>query len=363
MKRMVPGLLAAVLAAVPAGTARADLQPVVPIELRGQIDAERSGTHDANRLRTVFWNYGMVGDYPPDPGNVDLSVFHSCEAPKGSGMNYSDGITPFVMARIVQASGDTSVIMETGFRERQGISPRYNRIMRFEPRPRYFQADPRINVGRSPAISSDPRTWPGHVAEPRRRPRRPGLAGELERLLRQGAGRRPGVVHGDGRRLLRRLGLRARHARLVAASASACASRCAASSGANPQAGNVIFWHYDITNESTTDYLDDIIFGLYMDSGVGGSALSCDGYYESDDDNAFFDRSSGLNLVYTWDMYGHGVDLSGNCGRTGYLGYAYMETPGNPYDGLDNDGDGITDEPATAVRGRASTARRPSRRT
>src|SRR5262249_28102905 len=113
---------------------------------------------------------------------------------------------------------------------------------------------------------------------------------------------------------------------------------------ANPQAGNVIFWHYDITNESTTKYDDNIVFGLYMDSGVGGSAVSCDGVAESDDDNAFFDRSLGLNLVYTWDKGGHGVDLSGTCSPTGYLGYAYLETPGNPFDGIDNDHDGITDE-------------------
>jgi len=33
---------------------------------------------------------------------------------------------------------------------------------------------------------------------------------------------------------------------------------------ANPQAGNVIFWHYDITNEGTTDYTDNIIFGLFV---------------------------------------------------------------------------------------------------
>ncbi|TFG85934.1 MAG: hypothetical protein E4H17_04595, partial [Gemmatimonadales bacterium] len=161
MKRVRLGIwLIALLALTPAGSARADLDPVVPPGQRGQSDAERSGLHDANRLRTVFWNYGMVGDFPPDPGKVDLSVFHSVEAPKGSGMNYTDGITPFVMGRIVQASGDTSIIMETGFRERQGISPRYNRIMRFEPRPGYFQADPTINRGRSPAISNDPRTWP-----------------------------------------------------------------------------------------------------------------------------------------------------------------------------------------------------------
>ena len=39
----------------------------------------------------------------------------------------------------------------------------------------------------------------------------------------------------------------------------------------------VIFFHYDITNESTTSYDDNVIFGLYMDSGVGGSALGPDG--------------------------------------------------------------------------------------
>ncbi|HET9233290.1 MAG TPA: hypothetical protein VFP10_04050, partial [Candidatus Eisenbacteria bacterium] len=106
----------------------------VPPDQRGQADAERSGFHDANNLRTVFWNFGMVGDYPADPGNVDLSVFHSAEVPKGSGMNYSDGVTPFVLAKIKLAGGEDSYIMETGFRERQGISPYFNRVMRFEPR-------------------------------------------------------------------------------------------------------------------------------------------------------------------------------------------------------------------------------------
>ncbi|MFO7609045.1 MAG: hypothetical protein R6X35_07585, partial [Candidatus Krumholzibacteriia bacterium] len=102
----------------------------------------------------------------------------------------------------------------------------------------------------------------------------------------------------------------------------------------------------------------------YMDSGVGGSALSCDGIPESDDDNAFFSREFEgqiINLVYTWDNGGHGVDLSSSCARTGYLGYAYMETPGNPTDGIDNDEDGITDErrdsgPGTPIIGQEAIA-------
>lgn len=314
-----------------------------PPDQRGRIDAERSGFHDAANIRTVFWNFGMVGDYPADPGNVDLSVFHSVEVPKGTGMNYSDGITPFVLAKIKTRDSIDVFLMETGFRERQAISPGQNRVMRFEPRPGYFQADPTINRARSPAISNDPRTWPNTWPDRVTDPDDPGWPGSWNGYF----GKRPAadqesffvmddefydawLYSPDSLDPTRHgLGLRV---------------EARGFQWANPQAGNVIFWHYDIANEGTEDYTDNIIFGLYMDSGVGGSALSCDGIFESDDDNAFFDKSSRLNLVYTWDRFGHGRDLAGSCSRTGYLGYAYLETPGNPFDGIDNDEDGITDE-------------------
>lgn len=322
--------------------ASADVPVPVPPAQRGRIDAERSGFHDAANLRTVFWNFGMVGDYPADPGNVDLSVFHSVEVPKGSGMNYSDGITPFVLAKIKTRDSLDVYLMETGFRERQQISPLRNRIMRFEPRPGYFQPSPTINPARSPAISNDPRTWPDAWPDRLDDPDDPGWGGSWNGYFgkRAAADQESFFVMDDSfydawqyfpdARDTTRFGLGLR-------------VEVRGFQWANPQAGNVIFWHYDIANESTTDY-NDIIFGLYMDSGVGGSTLSCDGIYESDDDNAFWDKSSRLNLVYTWDRYGHGRDLSGNCSRTGYLGYAYLETPGNPFDGIDNDEDGITDE-------------------
>jgi hypothetical protein len=334
-----------------AAAATGDVVTPVPQDQRGREDAERAGQHDANNMRTVFWNYGMVGDYPRDPGNVDLSVFHSVEVPKGSGMNYSDGVTPFVLARITQADGSEAFIMETGFRERQGTSPYYNRVMRFEPRPGYFQPDPVLNVGRSPALSNDPRTWPDFWPDRLDDPDDPGWPGAWNSYFGKRYFGNQMVAdqesysvmdddyydawnfYPDSRDSTRHgLGLRI---------------EVRGFQWANPQARNVIFWHYDITNEGTTDYDDNIIFGLYMDSGVGGSAFSCDQIYESDDDNAFFARvfnDQVINLVYTWDNRGHGRDLSGSCGRTGYLGYAYMETPGNPTDLLDNDEDGITDE-------------------
>ena len=347
--------LALALAAFAAGRpAEAQLQPVTPPEQRGRIDAERSGVHDAANMRTLFWNFGMVGDYPADPLGVDLTVFHSAEAPRGSGMNYSDGVTPFVLARLVDPETGPFWIMETGFRERQGISPYTNRQMRFEPRPGFFQPSPLINAGRSPAMSHDPRTWPeswpdrdstwsgdwnGYFGK------RPAADQESFTVMDDQAFDAWPSFNPDTRDATRRgLGLRV---------------EVRGFQWSNPQAGNVIFWHYDIVNESTTDYDDDVIFGLYMDSGVGGSAVSCDGVAESDDDNAFFDKSQGLNLVYTWDKSGHGRDLSGPCGTTGYLGYAYLETPGNALNAFDDDSDGVTDElrdggPGNRVDGQAS---------
>lgn len=333
------GILAA------AGPPRADVPVPVPPEQRGRLDAERSGFHDANNIRTVFWNYGMVGDYPSDPGNVDLSVFHSVEVPKGSGMNYSDGITPFVLTRIQQLDGSTAYIMETGFRERQASSPSRNVDMRFEPRPGYFEPNPVLNPARSPAVSNDPRTWPRTWPDRLDDPADPGwsrswngyfgkqvVADQESFMVLDDQFYDAFYYRPDSRDSTRAgLGLRV---------------EVRGFQWANPQARNVIFWHYDIVNESTTDY-DDMLFGVYMDTGVGGSALSCDGIFESDDDNAFFDREFDqriINLVYTWDQRGHGRDLSGPCASTGYLGYAYLETPGNPLDGIDNDRDGITDE-------------------
>ena len=68
---------------------------------------------------------------------------------------------------------------------------------------------------------------------------------------------------------------------------------------ANIQSRDVIFWHYDISNEGTTVYDYNVIFGLYMDSGVGGGSLSpFDLVYESDDDNAYYDTTRCDEILF-----------------------------------------------------------------
>jgi hypothetical protein len=96
----------------------------------------------------------------------------------------------------------------------------------------------------------------------------------------------------------------------------------------NPQARDAIFWEYSIANISEYD-LPEVAFGYWVDNGIGG---------EADDEIGFFDRQ--VDLAYSWD-----TDETGRAGlRTGTMGFAYLESPGIPYDNQDNDEDGIIDE-------------------
>ena len=96
----------------------------------------------------------------------------------------------------------------------------------------------------------------------------------------------------------------------------------------NPQARDAIFWEYSIANISDYD-LPEMAFGYWVDNGVGG---------ESDDEIGYFDTY--IDMAYSWD-----TDEKGAGGlRTGAMGFAYLESPGLPYDGIDNDQDGLLDE-------------------
>lgn len=97
----------------------------------------------------------------------------------------------------------------------------------------------------------------------------------------------------------------------------------------NPQARDAIFWEYTIANISEYD-LPEIAFGYWVDTWIGGEGAS--------DDVGFFDTY--VDMAYCWDTDGVGFG-----GRTpGTLGFAYLESPGIPYDNMDNDNDGLIDE-------------------
>jgi hypothetical protein len=99
-------------------------------------------------------------------------------------------------------------------------------------------------------------------------------------------------------------------------------------------AQDCLFWLYEVTNTGTTDYTK-ATFGMLVGTYVGVTGDKHVG--ESDDDWSFFDVND--DITYTGD-YDNDVSRNPNwVGQVGMVGYAFLESPGNPFDGIDNDGD------------------------
>jgi hypothetical protein len=309
-----PLLLAALCLALaaPAGAQR------VPDPNPGDPRLTQWGVMDGNRVRTLFANHGEIARFPDQP---------SGEWPKGSGHSYIDGVAFVVSATAANEAGQPIYPMSTNYREFIDRDPVTRVPWGWHPVPGY--SNPRQP---SPARSDDPRTWPGEW------PDRPiDWAGEWNGYFGRGVQNAdvesyfvfddafdpewtqapnrffpcPGQPERGG------LGLE------VAVRGF---------QWSHPLAQDVIFWIYEITNECGQDY-DDVVFGQYLDWGVGGTDDS------GDDQGAY---STRFDLAFAWD--GDGFGSPGRWGPVGTAGYAFLESPGNSTDGLDNDGDGITDE-------------------
>ena len=96
-------------------------------------------------------------------------------------------------------------------------------------------------------------------------------------------------------------------------------------------AEDVIFWLYEITNISSVTY-DTVTFGMYADAGIGGRT-------DQNDDKLSFDTFRDITYAFDNDGIGYG-----NFQPLAYAGYAFLESPGNNDDQIDNDHDGLVDE-------------------
>lgn len=96
-------------------------------------------------------------------------------------------------------------------------------------------------------------------------------------------------------------------------------------------AEDAIFWLYEVFNIGEIDH-DKVGFGMLVGTLNGGR---CQNHVDSQDDLAYFDNEN--DITYSWDAppgYSPCFD-----GPVGYVGYAFLESPGNPYNGIDDDGD------------------------
>lgn len=93
-------------------------------------------------------------------------------------------------------------------------------------------------------------------------------------------------------------------------------------------AEDIVIHIYDITNLGKD--LDKSVVGMLVDPDMGGQFNNDDADAEVIDD-----------ITYTWNRGGRDLDTGL---PTGYFGFAFLESPGLSFDGIDNDLDGQIDE-------------------
>jgi len=293
---------------------------------RGNFKYERESIMDGNLVRTLFKNTTEVAHWPFQP---------SGEWPKGSGHPYIDGVTVLIAAQITTATGQVIHSVEASYREEMDSDPTTGEIWGLEPLPGYANSS-----STKPAMSIDKSSWP--LVWPKATFRYDYPTSEADKwnghwygyfgLDQKNADFETFFVVDDNRDGEYR---RAPYSYFPIKSDTTWGGlglrvETRGFQWSHVLAEDIIFWHYDIVNVSDYDY-DSTCFGFYSDPGVGGPS--------SGGDDVRYDKY--LDLTYAWDHAGKGVP--GNW-ITGYYGYAYLESPGNATNGIDDDEDGMIDE-------------------
>lgn len=294
----------------------------------------RSTIMNGNQVRTVFGNWGVIGQ-PAEQGS------------RGSWKNPNNGYLGDVSPMVgIEARWDTvtfhSVVTVPTARPTQirDEDPQTGKAWTFEPVGGYFNANQQ-----KVAITSDrnswPQTWPDKLTDPVD----PGWRGSWNGYFgkRVSADQETYYVMDDNNderfnianRNLFGISFKPDSIRPTR-NGAALEMRVRGLQWAQFLAKDNIFWLYEITNTGTTNY-ERAVFGMIVGTYVG--VTSTEDYREYSDDWSFY--SARENITFTGD-YGRTISNPLWVGPVGMVGYAFLESPGNPYDGIDNDGDADT---------------------
>ena len=305
------------------------------------LSDRRAGTHNGNRVRTLFYNYGSIGRPNTEP---------SMEWPIGSGRGYAFEFGVVAGAKITTHGGDKDIIVSDGLTVagvRYDNSGFDNNPGDWQPLPGNhdpFQASIAMSGSIDENRDGKPDSWPNGWFDPAFNDYMwPGEYGQGITTADQESyyvmddfyikshntfwpqqgwsdslrddefypGFPADTVRGG-------LGLQveSRGYQWIAT-----------------RAQNVIFFVYELENIGN-DTLDNMYFGMYGDPHVGGAS-------DYNDDDAYFDTF--IDIVYGWDDNAIGDPVFGTT-VPGFFGYKFLESPGEPRDGIDNDDDGMIDE-------------------
>lgn len=267
---------------------------------------EKEGIHDGNLIRTLFYNYGSIG-YPHREPSV--------EWPQGSAHGYAYEFGPLVAVEIIDIDGMVKHVVTEGLNDGGDTAPEGYR-WGWEPLPGYANPD-QPSVALSDKPETHPMVWPDGD------PRWPGEFGR-------------GVVVADQESYYKMDDYYNKEFKFYPDPTDSSRGglglevEARGYQWAHILAEDCIFFTYEIKNISAYNY-EKVYFGMFGDPHPGGEN-------DYNDDNGYFDTK--IDMVFAWDD-----DNQGDWGPgVGYFGYKFLESPGNAWDGIDNDGDGLIDE-------------------
>jgi len=287
---------------------------------RGDPNLRRIGYHTGNRIGISFYNDGQISGFNQ---GVDIRG----EWPLGSGENYIGDCIPLIGVEFTNTLGEVrhSVCISRGPRKGQFEErhPLYNYFWGWNPIPGFLNP-----ASQSVAMSHLPDSWP--IGGWRDQPTwTDPVTGKTQWNGYFGRG----VIQADQESYYwaddnqddEFNGNFLPDSRDTSRKGMGLQMGVRGFQWSSFLAANSIFWLYDIRNEGTTVYRK-ADFGTVVGTLAGGDG-------DSQDDLGEFDVKN--SITYSWDS-----DGIGNKGqKVGWVGYAFLESPGNSFDGIDNDDD------------------------
>ncbi|MBN2103608.1 hypothetical protein JW835_06155 [bacterium] len=304
--------------------------------LHGDASEHKSGLHAGNQFRTTFYNDGTFGqiDYPPDIGG---------EWPINSGHLYLVDGNVFVGSEVIDLKGNkvhiVSTVQSANIQYSTGDTGPHGEWWTFLPL-RGFSSPMYDKVAMSKWPWSWPASWPDKSDEPDdpgwriddeqnladKNPNQAGWNGYFGRnqfnadeesfFYADDYANQEFSFHPDSTDTLRGgLGIR---------------MKVRGFQWSNALVEDVLFCLFDLENIGTHDY-DKVVFGYKIGNDLGNTFTGND---TGDDSGAYVKEK---DVAYMYDDNGVGY---GGWEPVGYFGAAFLESPGNHYDGIDNDGDG-----------------------
>ncbi|MBN1996764.1 hypothetical protein JW935_04370 [candidate division KSB1 bacterium] len=294
--------------------------------LHGDILEQRNGVHAGNQFRVSLYNDGMLG------GNVVPPDYFG-EWPINSGRQYLRDGNIFVGSEVLDREGVLKHIMSTNPRNRAANDPSAGDTgpngenWTFLPL-RGF-ANPDTNkLAMSKWKFSWPYFWPDKADDPVD----PGWAGSwngyfgknvfnadeesyyvADDYANQEFNFYPDKLDSNRRGLGIRLYFRGFQ-------------------WSNALVEDALFILYDLENIGTHEH-DKMVFGYKIGNNLGDTETASG---DGSDDNGEYDKEIDVAFLFDNDDIG-----AGGWTPVGFIGGAFLESPGNHFDGIDNDNDGI----------------------